>query len=133
MLSECSLVSQVEAVKSKESQGWTIEVSPKENSASTKDYLLELAKGALFSATSSSNTAYIMGYAKAPFMSTPRGLVTILGDMQDESRACWDFYSNGRCTRECECRWEHPECLMPLNIVFKEDSAMLNTVVEEDS
>ena len=30
----------------------------------------------------------------------PRGFVSMLGDMQDESRVCWDLYSKGSCGRD---------------------------------
>merc|ERR1719247_2689079 len=114
----------MQAFKDKGSQGWTIEVMPKEEQKAHKEYLLTLAKNAIFNATSRSNTAYIMGYAGNPFATKEHGFVAILGDMQDETRACWDFYSKGMCTRDCGCRWEHPECLTPINVVVKERSSL---------
>lgn len=122
MLTECTYAERVEAVRNKDSQGWTIEVMPAEELATHKDYLLNLAKSALFSTTGASNTVYIMGYASKPFFSKSQGFMTILGDMQDEARACWDLYSKGFCSKDCACRWAHPECYMPLNVVIKEKS-----------
>jgi len=123
-LQACDYTDTVETVKDDCTQGWTIEVMPKEELKPHKDYLLTLAKNTMFSATSRSKTAYIMGYGTKPFVSKANGFVAMLGDMQDESRTCWDFYSKGVCTRDCECRWEHPECLMPINVVIKERSSM---------
>lgn len=114
----------VEAVRSESSEAWTIEVTPKEQLPNHKDFLLTVAKSALFNATSGSNSCYIMGYANKPFITTSTGFLTMLGDMQDESRACWDLYSKGMCSRECTCRWEHPECFVPLKIVVKERSSL---------
>jgi len=123
-LGGCAYADNVEARENKGCIGWTIEVTPKEEMKMQREYFLTLAQNALFGATKDSNTVYIMGYAAKPFFSKPNGFVTILGDMQDESRACWDLYSKGFCTRDCACRWEHPECFMPLNIVIKERSTI---------
>jgi len=131
-LQECSYADQVEAVKDSDCQGWTIEVMPKEELNPHKEYLLNVAKSALFSASDASNTLYIMGYAAMPFISKSQGFIAVLGDMQDESRACWDFYTKGVCSRECGCRWEHPECLMPINVVIKKRGSLkgLNAALE---
>jgi len=119
-LESCTYADKVETFKDKSGQGWTIEVLPKEELKPHKEYLVSLAKNLLFSATSNSNNVYIMGYSAKPFVEKSQGFVTVLGAMQDESKACWDFYSKGACSRSCECRWEHAECLMPINIVIKE-------------
>jgi len=119
-MESCTYADKVETFKDKSGQGWTIEVLPKEELKPHKEYLVSLAKNLIFSATSNSNNVYIMGYSAKPFMEKPQGFVTVLGAMQDESKACWDFYSKGACSRSCECRWEHAECLMPVNIVIKE-------------
>jgi len=126
-----SYVEQAEAFKDKDNQGWTIELTPKgEKTEEAKDYLLTLAKNAMFSASRNSDFVYIMGYAAKPFFEKSGGFVTMLGDMQDESKVCWDFYSKGCCSRDCACRWEHTECLMPINVVVKEKSypISLNTL-----
>jgi hypothetical protein len=113
-------VETVAAVKDNDSQGWSIEITAKMDLAECKEYLLTLAKNALFTSTGNSGNVYIMGYAEKPFIKKSEGFVTILGDMQDESRICWDLYAKGVCSRaDCTCRWEHPECLMPLNVVVK--------------
>jgi len=123
-LAKCTYAEKVEAVKDKASQGWNIEVMPKEELKPHKDYLLSLAKDALFTATGNSSMIYIMGYAANPFVSKSQGFVTMVGDMQDETRACWDLYSKGSCSKDCTCRWEHPECLVPINVVVKERSSL---------
>lgn len=125
-LEENSHVEKVVAFKDKDRPGWTIEMTAKEDSelaVYTEDYLLTLAKNAIFGACSNNDMLYIMGYATKPFTSKEHGFVTVLGDMQDESRVCWDLYSKGCCTRDGQCRWEHPECLMPMNVVVKEKTS----------
>jgi len=103
-------------------QGWTIEMTPK-GVQDHKEHLLTLAKNALFSASSNSEILCIMGYAGKPFMENSRGIVTILGNMRDESKICWDMYMKGACSCSGDqCRWEHPSCLMPINIVLQERS-----------
>jgi len=123
-LGACTLTDKVEAFKDEGCQGWTIEITPQEELKPHKEYLIDVAKNALFNASSGSNTAYIMGYATKPFIAKAQGFLTMIGDMQDDTRACWDFYSKGICTRDCACRWEHPECLMPVNVVIKERSSL---------
>merc|ERR1719253_1025593 len=123
-LQGCIYSDKVEAFKEETCQGWVIEVVAKEEIQTHKDYLLTLAKHALLSATSYGSSGYVMGYVAKPFVQKGCGFVTMLGDMHDESRACWDFYSKGICTRTCECRWEHPKCLMPISVVIKERSSL---------
>lgn len=123
-LRACSYSDQVEAFVDPDRQGWKIEVTAKEETCQHKDYLAALAKNMLFNATNNSTTLYIMGYAVNPFITKLDGFVTVLGDMREESKACWDLYSKGICSRDCECRWEHPECLMPINVVFKPRSSL---------
>lgn len=124
LLEESPYVEMVAAFKDGGYPGWTIEMTAKEElTAQNEEYLLTLAKNALFSASSDLEILYIMGYAVKPFTSKPHGFVTMIGDMQDESRVCWDMYSKGSCSRDCSCRWEHPECLMPINVVVKQHSS----------
>lgn len=118
-LGENDYTEKVEAFKDKDCQGWTIEVTTKKEAADHRNYILSVAKSALFSATNNSNSVYILGYASKPFISKSQGFLTMLGDMQDESAACWDLYSKATCRHECACRWQHPECLVPINVVVK--------------
>lgn len=124
-LGECHFTEKVEVLKNEasslddEERRWTISVTVQEESISQKEYLLNLAKNSLFKASNDSQNVYIMGYASNPFMTTSNGFITMLGDMQDEQNACWPLYSKGVCRRVCSCDWQHPECLMPINIVIK--------------
>jgi hypothetical protein len=126
----------VEAFKNTESQGWTVEVTPKEELKTHKDHLLTVAKTTLFCATSHANHSFatnrtnrtsavhLMGYASKPFIPRSQGFSTVIGASKDESRTCWDFHSKGICTRGCQCKWNHPECLMPIDVVLKERSSL---------
>jgi len=121
-LEESPYLERVTAFKDKDHPGWTIEMIAKgQLTAQNEEYLLTLAKKAFFSANL--DNVYIMGAAAKPFMSKPHGFVSIIGNMKDESKVCWDLYSKGCCTRHANCRWAHPECLMPINVVVKEKSA----------
>lgn len=118
-LGKCAYADKVEAFKDKDSQGWTIEVTLKQGMAMHKNYLLALAKTALYSATNNSGTVYIMGYAAKPFHPSARGVMAMLGSMQDESIACWDLYSKGACRHDRTCCFAHPECMEPFNIAVQ--------------
>lgn len=126
-LGGCAFADKVEAFD-KGYLGWTIEVvptaGPVEELKHQKDCLVTRAQNSLLSATSSSNTACIMGCSVKPFTTKSQGFITMIGDMQDETRACWDLYSKGICPKGCECRWDHPTCLMPINVVIKDRSSL---------
>jgi len=98
--------------------GWTIQVMVADDTSPHAQDLLTLAQNALFGATACSKNVYIMGYAATPFMPRPNGFVAMLGDMQNEAGACWDLYSLGVCRKDWECRWQHPGCLVPLNVIL---------------
>jgi len=126
-LAVCTAVGEhphVYVVEAFKDQGWTIELTADwdVDLAVDKEHLANVAKNAIFNASSQTEHVYVMGYASKPFTRKSDGFVTILGDMQDESKVCWDLYSTGTCSRDCECRWAHPECLMSLNVVVKERS-----------
>lgn len=118
-LEECAHCFQVETYKAIDGQGWTVEVTPREECQAHSEYLLSVAKSTLFSDSNSSNSVYIMGYGVKPFISKSEGFVTMVGNMRDPSKACWDMYSKAKCTRDCICKWEHPTCYMPINVVMK--------------
>lgn len=119
---ECAYVEAVESFQDSDDQGWRVEVTSREEDAAHKDYLLSIAKNALYTATNASKHVYIMGYAAKPFVPKSQGFVAMLGDMQDEAKACWNLYSKGTCQMDCACRWKHPECLLPINVVVKASS-----------
>lgn len=118
-LGKCTYADKVEAFKDKDSEGWTIEVTLQQGMAMHKNYLLALAKTALYSATNNSGSVYIMGYAAKPFHLKSQGFMTLLGNMQDESAACWDLYSKGKCRHDRTCCFAHPECIVPLNVAVQ--------------
>jgi len=127
-LNSCPCTKRTEVSKDMDCQGWTIEVTVVGALNDHKEYLLTLAKSSLFDATNNSKNIYILGYATKPFVTKSQGFVTMLGDMPDERKACWDLYSKGCCSRDGACRWQHPQCVMPVNIVikdgFQEDSVL---------
>jgi len=121
-LGDNPIVESAEAFKDKDYQGWTIELTAKKDLAIDKEDVLSLAKNALLGAIGNSKVLYIIGCSAKPFMRKSRGFVTILGNMQDQSRACWNLYSKGACNSGCECCYVHPECMIPVNVVVKEMS-----------
>jgi hypothetical protein len=123
-LAGSSYSDKVEAFKNTGSQGWTVEVTPKEELKTHKDHLLTLAKTTLFGATNHLSTLQLMGHASKPFITKPQGFAAVMGAVKDESRTCWDFYSKGICTRGCQCKWNHPEFLMPIDVMIKERSTL---------
>jgi len=118
-LKRSPLTESVEASKEKRHQGWKLEVVLKESMMTHKDHVLSLAKDALLNVTSTSKHVYILGDQAKPFVSKSLGFVTWLVDMQDEKKACWSLYTKGCCKRDSACRWEHPTCLVPFNIIVK--------------
>jgi hypothetical protein len=107
----------VGATRNKTSKSWTIELTPREHADTYNDYLLTMAKNAFYSTSASSDALYLLGYAAKPFSEVPNGFVAVLGNMMAETRACWDFYSKGICFKGCDCRWEHPNCTVPVRVV----------------
>jgi hypothetical protein len=118
-LQKCGYAEKVEGLKDQGSQGWTIEVMPKEELQQHKKYLSDLAKKVLLGTAARLSLACIMGYEAEPFISKTQGFVAMVGSMCNKSTACWSFYSKGACTR-CPCRFDHPDCMMPINIVIKD-------------
>jgi hypothetical protein len=124
-LEEAAYVQKCETIGNDEGEGWTLEVSVDDSDLKkTKDYLIMVAKNAIFGATSTSKNIYILSYAAQPFQCRQHGFLTLLGDMPDDSKACWDFYSKGVCGRALEgvCRLQHPRCTAPLKVVIKSES-----------
>jgi hypothetical protein len=109
----------VEATMKESSQCWTIELTPNADVRVNEENLLGMVKSILLSHSRVSKGVYMLGYAAKPFIPRPSGCMVILGDMTVETGACWDFYSKGRCRKGCECKWEHPSCSMPIDIVIK--------------
>jgi len=125
-LGDCAHAFHAETYKAIDGQGWTVEVTPTEDCKAQREYLLTLAKTTLFNDSESSNSVYITGYAVKPFISKADGFVTMVGNMRDASKACWDLYSKGMCSRDCLCKWQHPNCYMPINVVIKDAASMMS-------
>lgn len=102
--------------------GWRVEIYVREEDMCFEDYYLTIAKNALTEAAKQSRLVYIMGSGETPFVSKSLGFTTTLGEMADQTKACWDVYTQGVCWRESSCRWRHPQCLMPVNVVLKTTS-----------
>jgi len=123
-LAGSSYTDNVEASKNTESQGWTVEVMPKEELKTYKDNLLTLAKSAFFETTHRSSAIHLMSLNSKPFIPKLQGFGAVIGAVKDEQAMCWDFYSKGVCNYGCRCQWDHPEYLMTIDIVVKERSSL---------
>merc|ERR1711920_388958 len=66
------------------------------------------AKDAIFSRTSRSRGVCLIGYKRAPFVSTPEGFTAKLGSVSRKRQACRQFYSDGHCKFMEACYWQHP-------------------------
>jgi len=97
---------------------WRIEIYVRDDDACLKEHFLNHAKKTLVDAIQQSSTVYLMGTA-APFLTKSCGFVATLSEMVDRNQACWDVYMQGSCRRECSCRWLHPQCSLPVNVVLK--------------
>jgi hypothetical protein len=124
-LKKSPYVASVEACKDASAQTWSIEVSPLQQTPAQEEYLLSLAKHALLDTGSSSDVVGLMGRTAKPFLPKPNGFVAVLGEMKAENKVCWDYYSSGFCRKGCACRWEHPDCLMPLSVHIKSCRRMM--------
>jgi len=121
-LQSCGFAEKVEAFKDKGCQGWTIEVTPKEEAQPHKDFLRGHAQNVLLSATAGLSLVWAIGHAEQPFLSKKDGFVTMLGAVTGETVPCSDLFDKGCCTRR-ECRYAHPDCLMPLSFIIKEKTS----------
>jgi hypothetical protein len=92
-------------------------------SAKERDQVLKDTKDLIMRTAEHSNSIYVLGYQQKPFSHTDYGFVTMLGGMNDDSKACWDMFSKGYCRREQSnqiCRWQHPACQLPVNIEIRQ-------------
>mmetsp|Transcript_40488 Transcript_40488/g.63310 ORF Transcript_40488/g.63310 Transcript_40488/m.63310 type:complete len:449 (-) Transcript_40488:191-1537(-) len=99
-----------------EDQGCCIEIFIQDTAQ--KGHILAIAQNAIIELTQISNTVYPV-VASTPFFAKPQGFAFILGDRADQSKTCWDHYMYGVCRREHACRWHHPTCLIPVNVIVK--------------
>jgi hypothetical protein len=121
-LEKCPSCVCVETMRKEPSKCWTLELTTKAEGRVNEEYLLSVIKSTLLNHSSTSQGVYMLGYAANPFISRPNGCAVVIGNMAAETRACWDFYSKGLCRKGCACKWEHPNCSMPINIVIKPHS-----------
>mmetsp|Transcript_142045 Transcript_142045/g.247466 ORF Transcript_142045/g.247466 Transcript_142045/m.247466 type:complete len:461 (-) Transcript_142045:57-1439(-) len=106
-----------EASENKELEGWSVEIGVKPDElATSSEYLLNIARNAIYCSADQSQSIYLMGYQTQPFIPSPYGFTATLGDMKDKSCACWDIYSRGSCHRDRMCRWQHPDYFVPVSV-----------------
>lgn len=99
-----------------EDQGCCIEIFIQD--AAQKGHILATAQNAIIELTQISNIVYPV-VASTPYFAKPQGFAFILGDRADQSKTCWDHYMYGVCRREHACRWHHPKCLIPVNVIVR--------------
>lgn len=119
MLTNAACGAGAQAITDEDGQGWRIEIYVRDEDMLVKDHILSLAQNALTEAAQQSKLVYIMGSGATPFHAKSLGFSTTLGEMQDKSKACWDVYMQGACWRQHSCRWQHPQCLMPVDVTLK--------------
>jgi hypothetical protein len=83
-----------------------------------KEHLSSMAKQ-IIKDMAQRSSVWIIGSKGEHFMAKSKGFFFALGDMPDEDTACWDLYKHCNCWRESSCRWKHPQCLVPVNVVIK--------------
>jgi len=112
-------------------EGWSIEIPILDEHSNLREHLLALARSAFTEASRKSKNVFLMGFGAKPFIPKPNGFVAMLGEMADSNWACWDVYKEGVCAREGACRWQHPQCLMPVSLVLKPvESPKVNAMVD---
>jgi hypothetical protein len=136
ILTRISCVEEAAALNTHSGDGWRIEMSIRAEDMSRKETFLTFAKNAFMEATQRSDYIRLLGTGAEPFITKSNGFVAMLGEMSDRSQACWDFYTQGCCWREasCSCRWQHPQCMMPVSVVLKPvNFASEAAVVQDDA
>jgi hypothetical protein len=115
-LQQNQIVSHANAREDKTSNGWTISVSSSCPSEAHEEELLALAKAAVVGTTIGSQVS-LMGYEAQPFVPRARGFTMVLGNRTTARKPCSSMYYWGVCKRGCSCTYEHPSCLVPVQIV----------------
>jgi hypothetical protein len=96
------------AVAINTSRGWMVVAYLQSAEPILMDSTLTLAKSVLLRAAEESSCTYVLGYETNPFLARPYGFVCSLVAMEDESKACWNYFRTGFCSRGCACKWQHP-------------------------
>jgi len=79
--------------------------------------LIDAAKEAVFSRTSRSLGACLLGYKSVPFQPTAAGFTARVGTVARKRKACRQLYTKGSCNHMHRCWWEHPQSIMSINFV----------------
>jgi hypothetical protein len=128
-LRKCDYVEHAEGFMDAEHRCWTIQLTLKQSHSHHQDLLTSFAQKAILRITEQTGGICVLGYATKPFIYTPDGFVTILGDVQHQDKACWQFYSQGYCTLSAQkCKLVHSQCTLPLSVVIDLASAVADDV-----
>lgn len=101
-------------------RGWSIIIRVRAEDSSLTDSLLMCAQESIRQTTEQSGEACLLACRTNPFKAKTQGFTTILAPLGDRSRACWDFFATGQCSRARHCRWEHPVRKQRLCVVVKQ-------------
>jgi len=101
-------------------EGWSIEIPVLFEHSNLREQLLSLAQSAFMEASQQSKNVVVMRFGGMPFIPKSNGFVCMFGDMSNPHQACWDVYRDGVCSRKGACGWQHPQCLVPVNVVLKQ-------------
>lgn len=118
MLTSAACGAGVQSFNDEDGQGWRLEISVRAEDMCLTDHFLKLAQNALTEATQHAQSVFIIRSQAEPFVPKSSGFAVMLGEMTDQSQACWDVFMQG-CWRDQSCRWCHPQCLLPVNVVVK--------------
>jgi hypothetical protein len=116
MLAGCVGVAGAEAFH--EDQGCCLELLVREEDAYEKEQISAMARQIIADMTQHS-AVHLIARRGEQFIAKSKGFFFTVGDMPDQANACWDLYMHGNCWRESSCRWKHPQCLVPVNVVIK--------------
>jgi hypothetical protein len=102
-------------------EGYRVEICIREDDMSMQDHFLSLAKNAITEIVKQASLVHIVGTgdSETPFVPKQNGFAVTFAEMMDPNQACWDTYNKGTCWRESCCRWQHPQCSLPVNVVLK--------------
>jgi hypothetical protein len=101
-----------------EDQGCCVEVLVRDEDMYQKEQVSAMVKQIITDMTQHS-TVYLIASKGEQFKAKSKGFFFTVGDMPDQANACWDLYMHGNCWRESSCRWKHPQCLVPVNVMIK--------------
>jgi len=107
----------IEPTLSRSVFGWQVVAKLPQELMAQKEQLLSAAKAALLRAAERSQSCYVVGYGRAPFVSSPLGFSALLANVDDSSKACWDLLQHGFCEYEGCCRRQHPATRATLNVM----------------